>query len=111
MNIKLVARLVTLIIVLFYFGAMAAKDVKPPFTDYCKFLERDINGAQYGFVAGNKLYYVAGSGGAEYRNITEYETLGFTHPMFRDGRARGYGIVDAEKADVEGGVGHDLRCG
>jgi len=86
---------------------MEAQNVVPPFTDYCKFLERDINGEQYGFIAGNKIYYVAGSGGADYRNITELETIGFSHPMFRDGRARGFGIVDAKEAGAEGGVGHD----
>jgi hypothetical protein len=31
----------------------------PPRTDYCEMLERDIQGEHYGFIAGNKLYYVA----------------------------------------------------
>ncbi len=107
MEQKIIARLLILIISLFTSGVVNAKDIKPPFTDYCKFIERDINGTQYGFLAGNKLYYVAGSGGAEYRNINELETLGFTHPLFRDGRARGFGIVDANEVGAGGGVGHD----
>lgn len=74
----------------------------PNYTDYCGMLSRDINGEQYGFLAGNKMYYVAGAGNAVYSEISELETIGFTHPMFRDGRARGQGIVDAA-----GGKGHD----
>jgi len=74
----------------------------PTYTDYCDMLSRDIHGEQYGFLAGNKMYYVAGAGQAVYKNITEFETLGFTHPMYRDGRARGNGIVDGA-----GGKGHD----
>ena len=59
-------------------------------------------------MSGNKIYYIAGSGGAEYRDITELETIGLTHPFFRDGRARGYGIVDADKIGIKGGKGHDV---
>jgi hypothetical protein len=66
-------------------------------------LQRDIEGEHYGFMAGNKLYYVAGSFGAYWHEYWESETLGFTHPMFRDGRARGNAVVDAEV----GGYGHD----
>ena len=75
----------------------------PPWTDYNEMLERDIQGDHYGFIAGNKLYYVAGSFGAYWDEFYESETLGFTHPLFRDGRARGIGIVDVEV----GGLGHD----
>jgi len=75
---------------------------EPDYTDYCQMLTRDINGEQYGFLAGNKMYYVAGAGQARYENITELETIGFTHPMFRDGRARGNGILNGA-----GGTGHD----
>ena len=75
----------------------------PPRTDYCEILERDIQGEHYGFVAGNKLYYVAGSFGAYWDEYWESETLGFTHPLFRDGRARGNAIVTTEV----GGDGHD----
>ncbi|MBB6463645.1 LamG-like jellyroll fold domain-containing protein [Flammeovirga kamogawensis] len=81
---------------------IAIKEGVPTYTDYCEMLSRDINKEHYGFIAGNKMYYVAGAGQAEYENITELETIGFTHPMFRDGRARGQGIVAAS-----GGVGHD----
>ena len=75
----------------------------PPRTDYCEMLERDIQGEHYGFIAGNKLYYVAGSFGAYWDEFWEPETLGFTHPLFRDGRARGNAIVQSEI----GGDGHD----
>ena len=44
---------------------------EPDYTDYCQMLSRDINGEQYGFLAGNKMYYVAGAGQARYENITE----------------------------------------
>ena len=80
-----------------------AEGTPPPRTDYCKMLERDIEGEHHGFLAGNKMYYVAGMSPAEWDRMTENETLGFTHPIFRDGRARGFGIVD----DAETGVGHD----
>ncbi len=73
----------------------------PPYTDYCRMLARDIAGKQHGFLAGNHLYYVGGAADAKWR-IREHETLGFSHPMFRDGRARGHGIVTGP-----GGTGHD----
>ncbi len=76
---------------------------KPPQADYCEMLQRDIQGEHYGFIAGNKLYYVAGSFGAYWHEFWESETLGFTHPLFRDGRARGNAIVQSEI----GGDGHD----
>ncbi|MBC8434861.1 MAG: chitobiase/beta-hexosaminidase C-terminal domain-containing protein [Verrucomicrobia bacterium] len=75
----------------------------PPRTDYCEMLQRDIQGQHYGFMGGNKVYYIAGSFGAYWDEYWESETLGFTHPMFRDGRARGNAIVES---DV-GGDGHD----
>ena len=64
-------------------------------------LARDIRGKQHGFLAGNHLYYVGGQCDAKWR-VIEHETLGFTHPLFRDGRARGHGIVTGK-----GGTGHD----
>jgi len=81
-----------------------AGGLPPPFVDYCAMLERDIEGAHHGFLAGNKLYYVSGQSAAEWDHMIETETLGFTHPLFRDGRARGTGIVD----DGDTGTGHDL---
>ena len=74
---------------------------EPPYTDYCAMLERDIAGKQHSFLAGNHLYYIGGAMNTEW-GVREHETLGFTHPMFRDGRARGFGI-----ADGPGGPGHD----
>ena len=74
---------------------------QPPYTDYCALLARDIQGIQHGFLAGNNLYYCGGKTDA-YWNVTEHETIGLTHPMFRDGRARGHGIVTDKY-----GTGHD----
>ncbi len=71
-------------------------DARPPRTDYCEMLVRDIQGEHYGFLAGNKLYYVSGSFGAYWHEFWESETIGFTHPLFRDGRARGHGIATAD---------------
>jgi hypothetical protein len=69
--------------------------------DYCDYLSRDIQGRQHSFIAGNHMYYIGGRSSTEWKT-TEHETIGFTHPLFRDGRARGYGI-----ADGPGGTGHD----
>jgi hypothetical protein len=74
---------------------------EPPFTDYCTLLARDIAGKQHCFIAGNHMYYIGGAMNTEWE-VREHETLGFTHPLFRDGRARGFGI-----ADGPGGSGHD----
>jgi len=82
---------------------LAQEASRPPYTDYCEMLARNIQDEHYGFLAGNRLYYVAGSFGADWEEYWESETLGFTHPMFRDGRARGHGIVAADT----GGTGHD----
>jgi len=65
---------------------------EPPYTDYCDMLTRNIQGSKHGFLAGNLLYYVGGQANAEW-DIIEHETLGFTHGFFRDGRARGHGII------------------
>ncbi len=79
-------------------------ETQPPYADYCAMLARDIAGKQHGFLAGNHMYYVGGAAHVKWlEGMTEHETLGFTHPMFRDGRARGHGIV----TDPQGGTGHD----
>ena len=75
--------------------------VQPPFTDYCDMLARNIQGKAHGFMAGNLMYYVGGQTNTEW-DVTEHETLGFTHPFFRDGRSRGHGIVTDQY-----GTGHD----
>ncbi len=90
------------LLVVFTSSAADAADNGPPRTDYCQMLARDIQGKQHGFLAGHHLYYVGGAASAEWK-IREHETLGFTHPMFRDGRARGHGIVSGD-----GGTGHDM---
>ncbi|MCH2175157.1 MAG: PA14 domain-containing protein [Lentisphaeria bacterium] len=75
----------------------------PPYTNYSEYLQRDIQGEHHGFIAGNVMYYIAGISPAEWDSQIENETIGFTHPMVRDGRARGYGIID----DPKMGRGHD----
>ena len=83
-------------------GILLGSDPAPPYTDYCKMLEKNIAGIQHGFLAGNKMYYVGGQTGAFWDGIMEEETIGFTHPFFRDMRSRGFGIT---KDDY--GSGHD----
>jgi len=69
--------------------------------DRCRLLAREIEGVQHAFLAGNHMYYIGGRFDAAWRQ-REHETIGLTHPFFRDGRARGYGI-----ATGPGGTGHD----
>lgn len=78
-----------------------ASTAPPPATDYCEFLARDIQGKQHAFLAGNHMYYIGGKVDEWWRPVRS-ETIGFSHPIFRDGRARGYGI-----ATGPGGKGHD----
>ena len=54
------------------------------------------------FLAGNKMYYVGGQSGAYWEGIPEHETIGLTHPFFRDMRSRGYGMTKTEY-----GIGND----
>lgn len=83
-------------------SSWALSSPEPPYTDYCALLARDIQGIQHGFLAGKHLYYCGGKADPFWK-VTENETLGFTHPLFRDGRARGYGMV----TDAQSGTGHD----
>ena len=92
---------VILLILFTLLCSCVSAEQKPPVTDYCKMLERDIQGKMYSFIAGNHMYYIGGKVN-EYWNPVYSETIGFSHPMFRDGRARGYGI-----AEGKGGKGHD----
>ena len=55
----------------------------------------------YSFLAGNHMYYIGGKVN-EYWDPVYLETLVFSHRIFRDGHARGYGI-----ANGKGGKGHD----
>lgn len=86
---------------LFIFLTVAYGQIKPPYTDYCGMLARDIQGKAHGFLAGNLMYYIGGQTNVNW-DVTEHETLGFTHPYFRDGRSRGHGIVTNHY-----GTGHD----
>ena len=90
-------KILFLLIFLTSFSLTAA----PKYTDYCQMLGRDIEGKQYSFIAGNKMYYIGGKVD-EYWRPVYHETIGLMHPIFRDGRARGYGI-----AQSTGGLGHD----
>jgi hypothetical protein len=83
------------------FSAYACLAGPPPQTDYCEMLARDIQGKQYAFLAGNHMYYIGGKVDEWWRPVRS-ETIGLSHPIFRDGRARGYGI-----ATGAGGKGHD----
>ena len=64
----------------------------PPYVDYCKMLEHDIANRKHGFLAGNTINYIGGNYGHWRRN--EDETIGFTHPIFHDGRSEGYAMCD-----------------
>lgn len=93
----MIKRLIFMSVFFISVGAVAS----PKYTDYCAMLARDIEGKQYSFIAGNKLYYIGGKVD-EYWRPVRHETIGLMHPMFRDGRARGFGITEGT-----GGVGHD----
>ena len=63
-------------------------------------LERDLAGLMSHFLAGRRgSFYIGGQSLAQTSPLTslwdvlENETLGFTHPFFRDGRARGEAIT------------------
>ena len=92
---------IILAIIFFLLCSCVSAQQQPPVTDYCKMLERDIQGKMYSFMAGNHKYYIGGKVN-EYWEPVYSETIGFMHPMFRDGRARGFGI-----ATGKGGTGHD----
>ena len=47
-------KILFLVIFLSSFSLTAA----PKYTDYCQMLGRDIEGKQYSFIAGNKMYYI-----------------------------------------------------
>ena len=92
-------------VVLMIFGLInliTANNIIPPYENYCKMLEKDITGVQHGFLSGNKMYYVGGQTDAFWEGIPEEETIGLTHPFFRDMRSRGFGIIKDEY-----GSGHD----
>jgi len=93
-NSKYIVRRLSLLTI--FFSLSFGSSNIPPSTDYCEMLEKDINGIQHGFLAGNKMYYVGGQSGAYWDGIPEYETIGLTHPFFRDMRSRGYGMTKTE---------------
>jgi hypothetical protein len=80
--------------------------------DVLALLERDLQGKMSPFLAGRRgSFYIGGQSLAQNTpltslwNVRENETLGFMHPYFRDGRARGIAIV----CDEITGCGHDLH--
>ena len=69
-------------------------------------LERDVQGKMSPFLAGRRgSFYMGGQSLAANNplttlwNVRENETLGFMHPYFRDGRARGTGACNAVACD------------
>jgi hypothetical protein len=81
-------------------------------TDILAMLERDVQDKMSPFLAGRHgSFYIGGQSLAQNSpltslwNIRENETLGFTHPYFRDARTRGLAIV----CDEVTGCGHDLH--
>ena len=52
---------------------------KPPSTDYCQWLEHEVQGRKHGFLAGNVTYYVGGYHASW--NLVEDETLGLTRSI------------------------------
>lgn len=107
-RLKTKKRILFFLTVLF-FQSLSHAEARPVYTDYCQMLARDIQGKGHGFLAGNLLYYVGGQASAEW-NIIEEETLGFTHPFFRDGRARGIGIVTNQYGAGNNKWGWEFWC-
>ena len=69
-------------------------------TDILSTLEREVAGKLSPFLSSRHgSYYIGGQSIAQVEPltslwpVTENETLGFMHPFFRDGRARGEAIV------------------
>ena len=85
----------------------AQANEKPPFTDYCRQLEQEIQGRKHGFLAGNVTYYVGGFHASW--KLIEHETLGLTHPFHHDLRSRGVGLLESRiKGTEHTGVGNDF---
>jgi hypothetical protein len=75
-------------------------DAPPPPPNILALLERDVQGKVSPFLAGRRgSFYLGGQSLAANNplttlwNVRENETLGFMHPYFRDGRARGIAIT------------------
>ena len=75
-------------------------------------LERDLQGIMTPFLGSQHgSFYLGGQSAPQFTPLTtlwpirENETIGFTHPYFRDGRARGASIT----CDPITGCGHSLR--
>ena len=74
-------------------------EVKPPYTDYCRRLEQEIQGRKHGFMAGNVTYYVGGFHASW--DPVEHETIGLTHPFHHDLRSRGVGLLESQLSGTE----------
>ena len=99
--------LFTLFLILVFIINLEAKE-KPPFTDYCKKIEQEIQGRKHGFMAGNVTYYIGGFH-ASWR-LVEHETIGLTHPFHHDLRSRGVGLLNSEIKGTENtGIGNDYQ--
>ena len=73
-------------IIFVIFTTVVSSFSTPKYTDYCEMLARDIEGKQYSFIAGNKLYYIGGKVD-EYWRPVKHETIGLMHPIFRNSLA------------------------
>ena len=74
--------MIQIFILFFAVSIGTSNTAPPPFRDYYKMLEKDINGIQHGFLAGNKKCIMLEQTGAYWEGVSEYETLGLTHPFF-----------------------------
>lgn len=88
-------------------GSHVALADAPPFSDYCRRLQQEIQGKKHGFLAGNVTYYVGGFHASW--ELKEHETLGLTHPFHHDLRSRGVGRVRSRgKGHENTGLGNDF---
>jgi len=84
-----------------------ATAAKPPDTDYCQRLQREIQGKKHGFLAGNVAYYTGGFHACW--NLKEHEILDLPHPFYHDLRSRGVGLVASTGTGQDNtGLGNDL---
>ena len=102
--------IIVLICCSFSVGGVACSDAfadqRPPFSDYCRRLEQEIQGRKHGFLAGNVTYYIGGFHASW--NPIEDETIGLTHPFHHDLRSRGVGLLESELTGSEHtGTGND----
>ncbi len=85
--------------------------VAPPFSEYCRHLQQEIQGRKYGFHAGNVTDYVGVEIGGFHASweMKEHETLGLTHPFYHDLHSCGVGLVQSHGKEHDNtGLGNDF---